>query len=622
MDFMNFRKDINGLRAIAVIAVVLFHFNAAWVPGGFAGVDVFFVISGYLMTSIIFRGIEKENFSIYRFYVARANRIIPALAVLCLFSLFFGWFYLSPIDYRTLGSHITSSLTFVSNIVYWRESGYFDVSSHSKWLLHTWSLSVEWQFYIIYPISLVFMRKYLTLRTMKTALFYATILGFVLCVVATAKWSNPSYYLLPTRAWEMMMGGLAFLYPFSIKESRKKYLELAGLFLIIGSYVFISKDNAWPGYLAIFPVLGTFLVIQAQNNKSYITGNLIFQKIGTWSYSIYLWHWPLVVVIYYFSLNELYIYLGLGLSVLFGFLSNRYVERIKFRNDFSTLSQYLKCKPIYMALSLSIAGGIIFQQSGFLFRVSPDLQKMNASAIESIDDLAYPRPNLTMFNKKLRFIKGKSDKNILFIGASHIEHTYPYVEALKSDYNIYYLTQTGCFISPSFSRPDKSCTGIQEYREIIEKIKFDKIVTSIYFINGYLPETGRKDALIVRVSEYNDFLEYAKSKSEKVIMILGEPDGPEFDPLISIRKNLNKYINVLEVRKDYIEHEFAIKLLDELDDVTVIDPINYLCTDICKVMDEDFNYYYTDDSHMRPWYAIKSLTYLNVIFDEFNSSVK
>ena len=619
---MNFRKDINGLRAIAVIAVVLFHFNASWVPGGFAGVDVFFVISGYLMTSIIFRGIEKENFSLYRFYIARANRIIPALAVLCFVLLVFGWFYLSPIDYRTLGTHVASSLTFVSNIVYWRESGYFNIASHSKWLLHTWSLSAEWQFYIVYPIFLVFMRKSLTLRTMKTALFVATILGFVLCVVATAKWPNPSYYLLPTRAWEMMMGGLAFLYPFSIKESKKKFIEWTGLFLIIGSYFFISKENSWPGYLAIFPVLGTFLVIQAQNNKSFITGNLIFQKIGTWSYSIYLWHWPLVVVIYYFSLNELYIYLGLGLSVLLGFFSNRYIERIKFRNDFSTIFQYLKCKPIYMVLSISIAGGIVFQQSGFLFRVSPDLQKMNASAIESIDDLAYPSPNLTILNKKLRFIKGKSDKNILFIGASHIEHTYPYVEALKSDYNIYYLTQTGCFISPSFSRPDKSCTGVQEYREIIEKIKFDKIVTSIYFINGYLPETGRKDALIVRISEYNDFLQYAKSKSEKVIMILGEPDGPEFDPLISIRKNLNKYINVLEVRKDYIEHEFAIKLLDELDDVTVIDPINYLCTDICKVMDEDFNYYYTDDSHMRPWYAIKSLTYLNVIFDEFNSSVK
>tara|TARA_R110001599_G_scaffold143995_4_gene325443 strand:+ start:3092 stop:4951 length:1860 start_codon:yes stop_codon:yes gene_type:complete len=619
---MNFRKDINGLRAIAVIAVVLFHFNASWVPGGFAGVDVFFVISGYLMTSIIFRGIEKENFSLYRFYIARANRIIPALAVLCFVLLVFGWFYLSPIDYRTLGTHVASSLTFVSNIVYWRESGYFNIASHSKWLLHTWSLSAEWQFYIVYPIFLVFMRKYLTLRTMKTALFVATILGFVLCVVATAKWPNPSYYLLPTRAWEMMMGGLAFLYPFSIKESKKKFIEWTGLFLIIGSYFFISKENSWPGYLAIFPVLGTFLVIQAQNNESFITGNLIFQKIGTWSYSIYLWHWPLVVVIYYFSLNELYIYLGLGLSVLLGFFSNHYIEKIKFRNDLSSLSQYLKCKPIYMALAVSIAGGIVFQQSGFLSRVSPDLQKMNASAIESVDDWGYPSPNLTILNKKLRFIKGRSDKNILFIGASHIEHTYPYVEALGSDYNVYYLTQTGCFISPSFVRPDKNCSGIQEYREIIEEIKFEKIVTSIFFINGYLPEEGRKEALAVRTSEYNDFLKYAKSKSEQVFMILGEPGGDEFDPLMSIRNNLQTFISAVEVREDYKDHYSAMKQLDELNNVIVIDPINYLCSDVCKVMDADFNYYYKDNSHMRPWYAIKSSTYLSNVFDEINSPVK
>ena len=136
---MKFRKDINGLRAIAVIAVVLFHFNPSAVTGGFAGVDVFFVISGFLMTGIIFRGIEQNNFSILRFYVARANRIIPALAVLCMALLIFGWFYINPVDYQIIGKHIASSITFLSNIIYWRESGYFDAASHEKWLLHTWS---------------------------------------------------------------------------------------------------------------------------------------------------------------------------------------------------------------------------------------------------------------------------------------------------------------------------------------------------------------------------------------------------------------------------------------------------------------------------------------------------
>ena len=144
---MNFRYDINGLRAIAIIAVILFHFNPAWVPGGFSGVDVFFVISGFLMTGIIFRGLENNNFSLFEYYASRANRIIPALAVLCMILLVFGWFYLIPSDYKALGKHVERSMLFISNFAYLKETGYFDSSSYEKWLLHTWSLSVEWQFY-------------------------------------------------------------------------------------------------------------------------------------------------------------------------------------------------------------------------------------------------------------------------------------------------------------------------------------------------------------------------------------------------------------------------------------------------------------------------------------------
>jgi peptidoglycan/LPS O-acetylase OafA/YrhL len=325
---MNFRKDINGLRAIAVIAVVLFHFNPSWVPGGFAGVDVFFVISGFLMTSIIFRGLEQENFSLIKFYIARANRIIPALAVLCLFLLAFGWFFTLDAIYETISKHVTSSLGFFSNVTYWKESGYFEAASHEKWLLHTWSLSTEWQFYIILPITLILMRKFFSLNTTKYIFLLGTLLGFVFCVIATYKWPDPAYYLLPSRAWEMMVGGIAYLYPIKIKEARKRIIEWVGLILIIGSYVFITKDNHWPGYLALLPVLGTFLIIQAGQNNSLFTSNIIFQKLGTWSYSIYLWHWPLVVYMYtYIDTSIRNILLLVALSVFLGMLSNIYIER-------------------------------------------------------------------------------------------------------------------------------------------------------------------------------------------------------------------------------------------------------------------------------------------------------
>lgn len=165
------------------------------------------------MIGIIFKGIEQKSFSITKFYIARANRIIPALAFLCLALLVFGWFSLTPIDYKLLAKHAISSISFISNIVYWSEAGYFDVSSHSKWLLHTWSLFVEWQFYIIYPLVLLFISRFCAFNVIKTLIVVGTIVGFLFSLFASFNWSSAAYFLLPTRAWEMMLGGVAYLFP-------------------------------------------------------------------------------------------------------------------------------------------------------------------------------------------------------------------------------------------------------------------------------------------------------------------------------------------------------------------------------------------------------------------------
>lgn len=448
-----------------MIAVVLFHFNASWMPGGFAGVDVFFVISGFLMTGIIFKGIEQENFSILKFYVARANRIIPALAVLCLVLLVFGWFYLTPLDYKALGKHVASSMAFLSNVIYWRESGYFDATSHEKWLLHTWSLSAEWQFYIIYPLVLVAMRKFMSVNAMKATVLLGTVLGFIFCAIATYKWPTPAYYLLPTRAWEMMIGGVAFLYPMAIKEERKKLLEWLGLALIIGSYFLISKDNPWPGYLAIFPVLGSFLIIQAQRNDSLITSNLIFQKLGAWSYSIYLWHWPFVVAIYYFSLNEIFVYFGISMSVLLGFLSNKYIEKIRFRSDFGFFWGYLKCKPVYIMLIVGLLASYIYSIKGenaWLLRQniitqktytiiserSPELDSWGRD-VDGNQDFSDCRFNVQNLNPNLESRLSKCLSNygsgILILGDSHAKDLFGMVSSRFDDDFIVGITSTqGC----------------------------------------------------------------------------------------------------------------------------------------------------------------------------------
>lgn len=325
---MQFRKDINGLRAIAVIAVVLYHFNETWMSGGFAGVDVFFVISGFLMTAIIFKGIDQKNFSVFKFYIARANRIIPALSALCIALLIFGWFFELDYSFSTLSQHILSSLGFFSNMTYWKESGYFDAVSHEKWLLHSWSLSVEWQFYILYPLVLVVMKKFMPVKAMKVIILITAILSFILCIIASHKWPTAAYYLLPSRAWEMMLGGLAYLYPVSLKRKKKRQLEYLGLALVIGTYLFISKENIWPGYLALLPAFGTFFIIVAQRNDSRFMDHPLLQKLGTWSYSIYLWHWPLVVFMNSYLINSTEnIFFLILLSVLFGMLSYKLIER-------------------------------------------------------------------------------------------------------------------------------------------------------------------------------------------------------------------------------------------------------------------------------------------------------
>ena len=382
---MKFRKDINGLRAIAVVAVVLFHFNESWMPGGFAGVDVFFVISGFLMTSILFNSMEKSGFSIFRFYLARANRIIPALAILCICLMIAGLFFLPPLEYKALAKHSAASISFLSNFVYWTESGYFDVDSHRKWLLHTWSLSVEWQFYLMYPVLLLALRSIFSVSNTKRVILVLTVLGFAISVIASSRWPDSSYFLIHTRAWEMLFGGLAYLYPLKFVERHKRLTEYIGISLILMSYAFITSSNAWPGYLALLPVLGSYLIIQACRTNSLSTGNVAFQYIGKWSYSIYLWHWPIVVAISYFKLGFEYTLFGLALTLILGFLSYRFIESFKFTSALNSVIGLLNKKITYITLIPLLATSFIYLNTNLVFGLPENIFK-NALVNKDTED--------------------------------------------------------------------------------------------------------------------------------------------------------------------------------------------------------------------------------------------
>lgn len=325
-----FRSDINGLRAWAVAAVILYHFGVPGFGGGFVGVDIFFVISGFLMTGIVVNRLALGTFSLADFYMARAKRIVPALLVLCAVLLGLGWFILLPPDYKTLGVHSFYSLGFLSNIEFWKEAGYFDVASHEKWLLHTWSLSVEWQFYLLLPIVLWTTWRLRPGRRAQVGIVLACLAASLASSVVLSG-SNPTaaFFLLHSRAWEMLAGGAVYLLANrrTMPAALRTWSATAGLLVIAASIAVFDKHAQWPGWRATLPVVGAMLVLAA-NHSSFWTGNKLAQWMGDRSYSLYLWHWPVFVSLVYAEgqHNTAALILALIAVFILGHLSYHLVE--------------------------------------------------------------------------------------------------------------------------------------------------------------------------------------------------------------------------------------------------------------------------------------------------------
>lgn len=382
---MAFRSDINGLRAWAVVAVVLYHFGFPGFSGGFIGVDLFFVISGYLMTSIVIKGLEVGGFSVLSFYAARVRRIVPALLVLCTLILLIGYFVLAPLDYKTLATHVISSLGFFSNIKFWSEAGYFDVASHEKWLLHTWSLSVEWQFYLLLPIILATIWHIRPGRSAQVlAILFGGVLSFAASVLLTLESPSSAFYFLPARAWEMLAGGLVFLLAvhFRLEFRAKAGLEFAGFVLIVASILLFDGLVPWPGWRAAIPVLGTMMILVAHRERSIWTTFPLAQWLGDRSYSLYLWHWPVVVGLAFVEQqqNPFAIAAGIAATILLGHVSCQWVE-LPFRRFMGRLpparfwgvASLAFAVPATLAISIRLAEGI----EG---RLSPDVERVAATS--------------------------------------------------------------------------------------------------------------------------------------------------------------------------------------------------------------------------------------------------
>jgi peptidoglycan/LPS O-acetylase OafA/YrhL len=421
----DFRSDINGLRAWAVVAVILYHFDVPGFGGGFVGVDVFFVISGFLMTGIVVDGLERGEFSLLAFYLARASRILPALIVLCTVLLMLGWWVLLPLDYTELGLDAVFGLAFLSNIKFWRETGYFDAASHDKWLLHTWSLAVEWQFYLLLPLVLLAVWKWRPGRgPVMVVVAGGLLVSLALSVVATPLRPGAAFYLLPARAWEMLSGGLVYMlaHASTLSAHQRRVLEAAGLALIIGATAGFDASSSWPGWRALVPVLGAVGILLAARAQSVWTGHFLAQWLGTRSYSLYLWHWPIVVALTYLDWQDdaTALVAGLTLTLVAADLSYRMVEspsRIQLKR-----LRLSWAAPLLLGGAVVVAalGAEIHLQDGVLGRFSPVIEAVSGES----KNVNPRRAACNWENNGLRSpscIYGGENLSAIVIGDSHAE---------------------------------------------------------------------------------------------------------------------------------------------------------------------------------------------------------
>lgn len=343
MSIFNYCAYIDGLRAIAVISVLLFHFDKHLLSGGFVGVDVFFVISGYLIASIIISECENGKFSFSRFYQRRISRIFPVFFLVSLATLVTAYFLYTPQDFASAGAVAIAAALSVANLKFMLQGNYFQISPDAQPLLHFWSLSVEEQFYLVFPliVYLVF-RIGMTRRSLLYILIAITVFSFAACVALTTKNPTWAFYLLPTRAWELLAGCILAAYHPDRRTGNQRLnsiLSNIGLLTIISSFFIIHEGMLFPGFVAAMPVVGTVLLIGYAQNKKTIDQQSISERflshpflilIGKMSYSLYLWHWPIYCFVDYSLYSQSLIVratLKVSLTIFFSFISYHWIER-------------------------------------------------------------------------------------------------------------------------------------------------------------------------------------------------------------------------------------------------------------------------------------------------------
>lgn len=500
---MNYRPEIDGLRAVAVVPVVLFHAGLPFFEGGYLGVDVFFVISGYLITTIILGDIAAKRFSILTFYERRFRRILPAYVFVVLACMVPAWLWMMPEELRNFGQSVFASSIFSSNILFWTEAGYFANGSELKPLLHTWSLSVEEQFYFLFPLILV---AFSHLRWRWTVIMIVLITSFSLLLseLGWRRWPSANFYLLPFRAWELGIGALSAILVRRYTPRRNALLSGAGFILLVASFALFDEATPMPSVYGLTPILGTALIVVFASQDTWV-GRMLSLKpiifVGLISYSVYLWHQPILAFARIRSIpsaSDFTLLLAVAASFGLGYLSWRYIEQ-PFRKGGSLF--LLPRSGILFGSVVALAGLAVFGlwghfSGGFPNRLPERAVELasyinDRSPLESVDQCAFYH-NRALTEQPVRgcdqFLNdGQAD--VIFIGDSHSGAISYDTQLSLSEIGVssYGVTYSGCLGLRGFQRfgmpQGYNCIGYNQ-----SMVEFAREVgASVLVITGRFP---------------------------------------------------------------------------------------------------------------------------------------
>lgn len=640
---LKYRPDIDGLRAFAVLSVVLYHAFPNVISGGFVGVDVFFVISGYLISSILFSEFNEHRFSFREFYGRRVRRIFPALAVCLTATLAYGFVSLMPVELANLGKHVFSGASFLSNIALWRESGYFDSAVTQKPLLHLWSLGIEEQFYIGWPALLWLVAFWVKIdfRRLVIVLF---LISFAINIALSRINIIADFYLPVSRFWELLAGAaLAYLQRTAMPIGARSWLSALGLLTLLLSTTLLSSSMRFPGWLALLPVAGAMSIILAGPHalvNRIVLSNPAAVSIGLISYPLYLWHWPLISFAYVIrGGNAPTPFLSAALvavSFLLAWATYRFVE-LPVR--FGPNRQRRTIVTAICIAAIGTAGLITWARDGFPERFGG---LKVAEAVIDADFLPTKGMDVSKHNHTYLTHIGRGDRKVALAGDSVLFHYGPRIQQLSDDgrlaANVWFVSGGSCAPVPGIIQRDyfSHCANLPSLlTDLVRREGIQSVVLGASWSgysgeglsierNGRQLSLGTLEGQDAYFSNLEDYVHSLQSLGAHVYIVLSTPVHGALSPRAMITRSLTgfsvapdagKSVPISGLKGPINSVDDKLRIVSERTGAPLLDPFPDICGtgDECSPFFDDKDPKFSDGQHLRPKFVRYHIRFLDFL---------